>query len=88
VLLGAPQDGRLRARRRRGEVGGEHVEELADAALGREVDHPDRAARPAHAQELVRDCPVVRREHRPDRRRDDVELVVPERQRLGIGRDP
>ena len=49
---------------------------------------PDRPSGPAHAHELVRDRPVIRREHRAERRRDDVELAVAERQRLGVGLDP
>ena len=66
----------------------EQLEEVGGQALGREVDHPDRAARPADAHELVGDRLVIGREDRAERGGDDVELAVAERQRLGVALDP
>jgi hypothetical protein len=66
----------------------EQLEELGGQALGGEVDHADRAARPAHAHQLVGDRPMVGREDRADRGGHHVELAVGERQRLGVGVHP
>ena len=88
VLLAAPQRRRLRARRRRRREGPHRAEQRADHALGRPAEQPDRAARAAHAHELVGRLLVVRREHDADRRHDDVERLVLERQVLGVGLDP
>ncbi len=43
---------------------------------------------PADPEQLIGDRLMVGREHGAERRRDDVELAVRERQRLGVGDDP
>ena len=63
-------------------------EELGRQAVGREVDHPDRASRAADTQELVGDLLVVGGEHRAERGGDDVELALAEGQRLGVRLNP
>jgi pimeloyl-ACP methyl ester carboxylesterase len=88
VILAPPQERGERARRGRGRVGREGPEELRGQALGREVDHPDRAAGTAHAQHLIRDRLVIRREDRAKRGRDHVELAVAEGKRLCVRFDP
>ena len=88
MVLAAPERGRERVRRGGWGEAPEHLEELPRETLGCEVGHTDRAARAAHAKHLVRDRLVVGGEHGAERRRDDVERVLVERQRLGVGLDP
>ncbi len=88
MFLAAPQRRRLRSRWRWGHVGRERAEEVGDQALGGEVEHPNRAPGPAHAQHLVGDRLMVRGEDRPERRRDNVELAGAKGESLGVGFDP
>ena len=83
-----PRGGATARARRRGQVGGERAEEVGGKALGCEVEHPDRAARAADAEELAGHLPMVRSEDRTERRRHDVEPGVIEGQGLGVGLDP
>ena len=87
VVLAPPQHRRQRPRRG-WSVRSEEPEELGTQPLGGEVDHADRAPGPAHADQLVRDRLMVRREDRAQRGGDDVEFAVAERKRFGVRLDP
>ena len=69
-------------------MAGEAREELAGEALGREVDHADRAARAADAYELVGHGLVIGGEDRADGGGHDVERAAGERERLRVGLHP
>ena len=88
MLLVPPEHRRESAGRRRRRVPGEHLEERAGRATGREAREPDRAAGAADAEQLAGDRLVIRCEHRPEARRDGVEIGIGERQRLGVRLDP
>jgi len=88
VVLVAPQRRRLRARGRWRGVRLHGSEHLADEAFRSPAQQPDRPAWTADPDQLVGTHLVVRREHDPDAGHHDVELVVCEGQRLGIGLTP
>jgi hypothetical protein len=88
VFLGSPEKGRQRSRGRRRRVRRDDAEDLRCQADRGEARHADRSAGPAYADEFVRDLVVVGSEDRPEGRRDDIELVLAERQRLRVGLNP
>lgn len=63
-------------------------QQLADLAAGGPVDQADPSAGPADACELTGDDLVARRELHAERRQHDVEVVVVEREILGVALDP
>ncbi len=84
MVLAAPERRRLRAgRRRRSERlhGGEH---LPDEPFGRPAQQADGAAGLADPHQLVRAGLVVRRKHHAQAGHHHIELVVLERERLGV----
>jgi len=80
----APQRTGLRAGRWRRGVRLHHAEQLADESGRRPVDEADPATGAHDADEFVGAPAVVGREHHADARRGDVEIVVVEREVLGI----
>jgi hypothetical protein len=57
-------------------------------AFDDEVDHADRPAGTAHAQQLIGHCLVIRSEHGAGRGGNDVELAVRKRKRLRVALHP
>ena len=79
VRLVPPQERRRRVRGRWRQVRREDAEEVGRKAVRGEVGHSDRAVGSTDPEQLVGHRLLVGREHRPGRRRDDVELRVCER---------
>ena len=77
---------RLHARRRR-DVLGDRLEQLADEAVGRVGHEADPAAGTGDARQLGRGPLLVRREHRAEHRAHDIERGVLERESLGVALD-
>jgi hypothetical protein len=88
VLLRTPQRWRRGPRRRRRRERLHRCEQIAEHAFGCPTQQRDLPARSAHAHQLVGCSLVMRCEHHADRGHDDVEVLVGERQVLGVALDP